>query len=375
VNTPPLATTPEVDSLIAAGSPVALGVSGGKDSCALAFAVSEHLDAVGHAGPRLLIHSDLGRVEWKASGATCERLAGATGAELLVVRRAAGDMMDRWLGRWANNVERYRTLSCVRLILPWSTPAMRFCTSELKTDVICRALVKRFPGRTILSASGIRRDESPARAKAPVSKPQDKLTSATHRTAGLDWHPLADWSEADVWASMAARGFEPHEAYTRYGASRVSCAYCIMSAAADLRAAAGCADNHDLYREMVALEAASTFAFQGGKWLADVSPGLLTDAGRAGVARAKWAAGVRAEAEARIPKHLLYTKGWPTCVPTGAEAESLASVRRVVADAAGIGAMECLDGASVVARYEGLMREKAAKGAGKAAAGPQPCLF
>ena len=43
---------------------------------------------------------------------------------------------------------------------------MRFCTSELKTAVICRELVKRFPGRQILSVTGIRRQESAGRAKA-----------------------------------------------------------------------------------------------------------------------------------------------------------------------------------------------------------------
>ena len=43
----------------------------------------------------------------------------------IVVRRAAGDMMDRWLKRWSNNLARYVNLNCVKLILPWSTPSMR----------------------------------------------------------------------------------------------------------------------------------------------------------------------------------------------------------------------------------------------------------
>src|SRR5438045_1668991 len=132
--------TPEIKKLIAANAPIALGVSGGKDSCALAIATCEELDKLGHVGPRVLIHSDLGRVEWRDSLPTCERLAKFLGLELVVVRRGAGDMMDRWLKRWENNLARYTDLSCVKVILPWSTSSMRFCTSELKTAVICRDL-------------------------------------------------------------------------------------------------------------------------------------------------------------------------------------------------------------------------------------------
>jgi 3'-phosphoadenosine 5'-phosphosulfate sulfotransferase (PAPS reductase)/FAD synthetase len=58
---------------------------------------------------------------------------------------------------------------------------MRFCTSELKTAIICRELVRRFPGQTILSVSGIRREESTKRKLAPIVKVQPKLTSYNTR--------------------------------------------------------------------------------------------------------------------------------------------------------------------------------------------------
>lgn len=357
-----IATTPEVDALLAFHAPVAIGVSGGKDSCALAIALNAHLDAVGHDGPRILIHSDLGRVEWRDSLPTCERLAKATGLELLTVRRAAGDMMDRWLTRWSNNVARYTALECVKLILPWSTASMRFCTSEMKTDVICRALVKRFPGETIISASGIRRDESRTRAKAPVVKPQPKLTSATHSTSGLDWHPIIDWTLAEVLGYLYVEDFSLHEAYTRFGSSRVSCAFCILGSQGDLRAAAGCADNHDLYREMVGLEACSTFAFHDSQWLGDVAPHLLSQDLREKIAEAKYAAAEREAAEARIPNHLLYTKGWPTCIPSRTEAEMLCQVRDAVANVVGL-SIEFTTPESLVGRYQELMAAKLAKGA------------
>lgn len=355
--------TPEIRELILADSPVAIGVSGGKDSCAVAFATVEALDQLGHTGPRILIHSDLGMVEWKDSLPTCERLADALGLELVVVRRAAGGMMERWRTRWKNNVQRYVDLSCVKLILPWSTPSMRFCTSELKTAVICADLVKRFPGQTILSVIGIRADESAGRAKAPIAKPNPRLTNKTHRTTGYDWNAILDWSLHDVLEHLRERDFPLHEAYTRYGASRVSCAFCMMSARGDLVAAAACEDNHGLYREMVALEVESTFAFQSQGWLGDIAPHLLTSDLRDGLAQAKERAAIREAAEARIPEHLLYTKGWPTCIPTLDEASLLASVRRDVAEAVGL-TVEHTRPLAILERYEELMEAKLARQAG-----------
>jgi 3'-phosphoadenosine 5'-phosphosulfate sulfotransferase (PAPS reductase)/FAD synthetase len=313
-----IALTPTITTLLSAHAPVAIGVSGGKDSDAAAFATDEHLDAIGHAGPRVLIHSDLGRTEWTESLPQCERLAQRLGLELIIVRREKGDMLDRWLTRWRNNVARYVNLECVKLILPWSTAAMRFCTSEMKTAVICRDLVKRFPGQTIVSVAGIRRDESPNRAKAEISKRQNKLTSATHQTTGYDWLPILDWTKQDVIDLHEARGFPLHEAYRTN--SRVSCVFCILASKADLVASTTRPEHAPLYRAMVDLEISSTFAFQDSGWLGDLAPSLLTPAQRTGLAEAKRRARERTRIEAEIPGHLLYTKGWPTCMPTRDEA-------------------------------------------------------
>ena len=234
--------TPEITSALEAGAAVAIGVSGGKDSAVTALATIDYLKDLGHCGPRVLIHSDLGRVEWRQSLPACHRLADRLGLELIVVRRETGDLLDRWRSRWENNVRRYAEMSCVKLILPWSTASMRFCTSELKTSIICRALVQRFAGQTILSAIGIRRQESPNRAKAPVAKQQPKLASVSQRTQGWDWHPILDWTAHDVFGYLEERGFALHEAYTVYGSSRVSCCFCVLSAQRDLAAATRCAE-------------------------------------------------------------------------------------------------------------------------------------
>src|SRR5690242_8359761 len=195
---PPIETTPLIDELIVAHAPVAIGISGGKDSDVAAFETLAVLERAGHKGARVLIHSDLGRVEHTDSRPACERLAIRLGIELIVVKRKAGDLMDRWLVRWQHNLERYCQLQCVKMILPWSTPAMRFCTSELKTAVICRDLVERFQHSTILSVVGLRRQESATRAQAPVCAPQVKLQNATFGTTGYAWHPILAWSREDV---------------------------------------------------------------------------------------------------------------------------------------------------------------------------------
>lgn len=361
-----VALTPEVSNLLSSNCVVAIGVSGGKDSDACAIAVSRYLDSIGHAGPRVLIHSNLGRIEWRESLPSCERLAARLGWELMVVRREAGDMLARWQGRWANNLARYRDLECVRLILPWSTPSMRFCTSELKNAVISSALRKRFPAHDILNVTGIRRQESTNRSRMPVSAPQPKLARKGY--AGVTWNAIIEWPVEDVLETIKSAGLDLHEAYATYGSSRVSCVACIMSSISDLNAAVSCPDNHAVYRQLVELEAASSYAFQGSRWLADVAPELLSEDLRRRVMEAKQKATERQAIEAELPKHLLYTAGWPTEMPSTEEAELIASVRRRIAALIGIEA-RYLTADEVLARYAELLVEKVISQSKKLSAG------
>jgi hypothetical protein len=232
---------------------------------------------------------------------------------------------------------------------------MRFCTSELKGTLINSALNKRFPTHNIVSVTGVRRQESSARSKMAVAAPLAPLS--TKGRTGVTWNAIIEWTVDEVFTEIAAAGLALHEAYTVYGASRVSCAYCIMSSLDDLRAAASCADNHDVYRKMVRLEAESTFAFQGQRWLADVAPHLLPSELAADVARAKAAAIERQAIEAEIPAHLLFSSGWPTLRPTADEAELLASVRRRVAQTVGID-VGYVSGVDVLRRYDELLAQR-----------------
>lgn len=341
----------DVLALLQADAPVAVGVSGGKDSVACALAVADHLASIGHRGPKVLIHADLGLVEWQDSLPSCERLATYLGWPLHVTRRAAGGMMERWESRWQSSKRRYLGLSCVKLILPWSTPSMRFCTSELKSAPIASCLRRLFGRHPVLSVTGIRADESANRAKMPASKPNPRL-----HPGSLDWNPLLRWPVAQVLDTIRSAGLPPHEAYTVFGSSRVSCAFCIMSSGDDLRAALRDERNLALYRRMCALELESAFAFQGGKWLSEHHPtatGFRLDA-------AKTTMAARGRAEAAIPKHLLFTKGWPEVMPTPDEAALLASIRREVCNLYGWDPTFATP-AEVLSRYAELMRQKETK--------------
>lgn len=227
--------------------------------------------------------------------------------------------------------------------------------SENKHAVVASEIRRRFPSGDVLSAIGLRREESPARARRPVAAIDEKLCRRSGR--GYAWHPILAWTKDDVRPYIAERGDVLHEAYTRYGSTRVSCTFCILASAGDLRAAAKCDDNATIYRELVELEIRSTFSFQSGKWLGDVAPALLDSGTRERLIEAKSRARRREAAEATIPPHLLYQKGWPVAVPTAQEAALLAGVRLEVAAAVGL-TIDYTTPDQIIGRYVVLLAER-----------------
>lgn len=331
---PPIAITTEVSEHLRRGAAVGIGVSGGADSAVTADLVLRHLRATGYQGEAVLVFSDLGMIEWRASRPLCEDLAGRLGLPLIVVQ---ADMIGRWEKRWRDNCQRYAELRCAKLIMPWSGPGLlRFCTAEEKLDPICQALVARFPGLPILSVSGIRHDESATRKNAPICQEQKRLLRKRAGTIGWDWHPIVEWTKPDVLAYHQLHGIPLHPAYTLYGCSRVSCVYCVLSSRSNLYRATLCEENHAPYRHLVRLEIVSTFSFQSGSWLGDIAPHLLEPEELAGLALAKRRASRREELESTIPPGLLYQQGWPTRIPTLEEAHCLGEVRKAVAELVGL---------------------------------------
>lgn len=354
-----LSITREVAAAIVCGSPIAFGSSSGKDSSALVVRCNRFLDYVGHVGERIIIQANLGEIEWKGVTEHGRKLAAHVGLEFVEVRRKKGGMISRWMQREGDNFERYRTLSCVTLISPWSSAALRFCTSEQKVQPITAYLAKRWPGQTIINAVGIRADESTDRAAKPVAQVNKRLARADG-TTGLDWNAIHQLNVEDVFLINRREGIGLHFAYETN--SRLSCCVCVLSNEKDLRGACSVDSNIPAILRVIALELHSCFSFQPSRWLADIfaqeRPELFTDEMRDALARAKRIAAARRMAEKRIPKELLYEKGWPTFQPTMEQCEIIASVRREIAELYGMEIL-CTTAEEVYARYAELLAEKA----------------
>lgn len=331
-----ISTAPEVDRLIDANAPIVICVSGGKDSQLVAERVVSYARHRNHAGDLVLCYSDLGRVVWSDAHLQCQQLAERLGVRLQVVRRNAGGLMERWTKRWQDNLTRYKELSCVKLILPWSTPSMRFCTSELKTAII-QSWIRKTYKRPVLCVLGIRRDESRSKTSGRGAAHIFKVHYTTNGKkpampeGSIDWNAIVEVKTETVFQILKSSEQPIPSAY-QFGSSRFSCCFCIMATSADLFAATRDPRNHELYREQCELEISSTFAFQANKWLSDVAPDLLSDCQRARLAQAKIKAAKREQIEGAIPNHLLYVKGWPVAMPTLEEASFIAQTRRRIAE-------------------------------------------
>lgn len=356
-----VAVTPLVLQQILANASVACSTSGGKDGTAAAFAFNELLDWLGHAGPRVVIFSDVGRLDWPDSPDSAQRLADMLRQRLVTVHMLDG-MIGEWLKRWRNNRERYANLKCVKLIMPWSSVGrLRFCTSS-KFSPLTRELTQLFAGTTILSASGVRRQESADRRDAEVCSPQPDLRRVRLATTGYDVNPIAHWREEHVYAYLAARGFRLPDSYALFHSDRHSCRFCVMAGAQAILRAAANPLNHPVLLELVRLEIQSTYSFQQGRWLADIAHmlGLLDARTWQAVKEAKEKADERERLEATIPEDLLYCEGWPRRAPTTPEARHYAAIRRRVGALVDL-EVKYTEWDTVTGRFVELLEEKEAR--------------
>ncbi|AOH83648.1 phosphoadenosine phosphosulfate reductase [Sphingomonas panacis] len=325
-----LAIDDRVRAAIAAGAPVAFSLSGGKDSVSIGHATNALLDQLSHPRERrAAVHADLGRIEWRSTPALVESAAAAIGVPLIIVRRKAGDLVDRWKRRFELGCERYVDLLTYHLTGPWSSASNRFCTAELKTQVILPELLRRWRGTQILSVVGIRREESLKRRLAPISKVEGKPWVRANGGGIITWHPGVDVREDEVYTYIARERLPLAEAYP-LGSTRFGCAFCVLASANDIGVAARAPGNLGVLLHLVDIEATSTFSFQPERWLGDVAPDLLPASLAADFARGKALAQERRRLEDRMPANLRYVKGWPQRVPSLAEASVILTTRTAI---------------------------------------------
>ncbi|KOX13700.1 phosphoadenosine phosphosulfate reductase family protein [Nocardiopsis sp. NRRL B-16309] len=209
-------------------------ISAGKDSqVALAQAVHA-FERAGVPERLIVVHADLGDAEWEDA-------------------RALAAEHARHYDRALHIVGRYRADGQVETILErsqargrWPGPKLaRWCTSDHKTAPTAKlmtALVKemresgKVTGRPVrvLNIMGMRAQESGERAKK-IPYRHDQRASNGRRHVDV-WLPVHAWSLRQVWAGIKAGGTRHHWAYDE-GMSRLSCTYCPLASAKDLRCA------------------------------------------------------------------------------------------------------------------------------------------
>jgi 3'-phosphoadenosine 5'-phosphosulfate sulfotransferase (PAPS reductase)/FAD synthetase len=286
-------TPAEIQDALAAGATLVVSVSGGKDSQAMLMAVmAEHRRQM-WPGDVLAIHAHLGRMEWPQTLAHCEAMCAAAGVPLTVVSRPQGDLLqEMWdrveklrgtgkppfpdaKNRYCTSDQKRNQIDRVLRAAPFPDSKNRYCTSHHKTNQIDKELRKH---TVIISAEGIRADESPARSKRPVWEYRQQI--CTKQRTAYTWRPLLHWTEADVWEQIghttedvqrrrelyrqgdhgaAFDGWRTHPAYV-VGNQRLSCAMCVLASRADITN--GARHNPELYAELVRMEQESGFSFR-----------------------------------------------------------------------------------------------------------------
>ncbi len=224
---------PECRDMIRQGALVAVNSSAGKDSQAMTILLARIV-------PRdqlVVVHAPLGEVEWPDTIEHIENTIPA-GVPLILAPVASGKtLLDRVQERGK-----------------WPGPRTRFCTRDFKISPIERELRRylkdhpRFAWR-IVSAVGIRRDESSARSKRIPWARSDRNSRAGRQW--FDWLPIFDLTAADVFRIIREAGQSPHWVYAA-GMSRCSCSLCLFSSKSDMRRAAEL--RPELYQRYTAIE-------------------------------------------------------------------------------------------------------------------------
>ncbi|MCK5650947.1 MAG: phosphoadenosine phosphosulfate reductase family protein, partial [Gemmatimonadetes bacterium] len=252
----------EIKDAMDRGAALAVSISGGKDSQAMATALVAWAKREGYWGVNEMfaVHADLGRMEWSGEFAT-EPLVAAQAAALglpfhVVTRTDGRDLVDHIKAR------REKLAGEDKPFWPGPGP-LRYCTSDLKREPINKLLRN---WAHVISAEGIRSEESKARAQKPCWQPRKRITTKSREAH--TWNPIIDWTEDDVWAALGGRdGPLVHPAYG-LGNERLSCALCIMGCDGDL--VNGARNNPALFEELLEMERDSGWNFTQRRSLEEV---------------------------------------------------------------------------------------------------------
>lgn len=236
---------------------IVISSSAGKDSQAMLDFVVEQCDHVKVPRNRLVVvHADLGRVEWPGTRQLAEEQARHYGLEFVAVRRPQGDLLDHIASRGM-----------------FPSPSARYCTADHKRGQVLKVLTrltessrnKGVPTCRILNCLGLRAEESLARAHRRSFAP-NAIASNGRRWVD-DWLPIHGWTAAQVWQRIRVSGVRHHPAYD-LGMPRLSCCFCIFSPRSALLLAGK--HNPELLAEYVEVEKRIAHRFRKELPLAEI---------------------------------------------------------------------------------------------------------
>lgn len=202
----------EIKKLIENGTLFFCSHSGGKDSQAMYL----YLKKIIPKDQLIVIHADLGHVEWEG---TFKHIENTVSHEIVKVRakKSFFEMVE------------HRTM--------WPSSMSRQCTSDLKTKPIfdeIKKIMKEKGVNTIVNCMGLRAEESSARAKKAVFEYNEKQSAKTKNRHVYNWNPVFNWSTREVFRFILDNEQKPHWAYEK-GMSRLSCCFCILANRQDLK--------------------------------------------------------------------------------------------------------------------------------------------
>ncbi|MEU6016925.1 phosphoadenosine phosphosulfate reductase family protein [Streptomyces sp. NPDC047515] len=246
--------------------------SAGKDSQAMLDYVAELARAAGVEDRIVVLHNDLGEVEWPGTAELAQEQAKHYGFRFEMRHREQGLLLDQIRDRHSKLRAKGDTTTPA-----WPSSAARYCTSDQKRGP-ARKLITQLVGEKnldrqarVLYCLGLRAQESSGRAKKPELAVDPSASSGVREVTV--WHPILHWSEDDVWARIRTSGVRYHWAYDK-GMKRLSCSFCVLASREDLLCAARL--RPDMAAKYAALEDELGHTFKADLSMADIVAAAAT---------------------------------------------------------------------------------------------------
>lgn len=245
-----------------------ISISGGKDSDAMTYLLLALRAIHGWRCQVMLLHCDMGRMEWASTPPYVQSFSQRVGLPLRVVRHEHRDLLDAIRQRMVDRPD----------VPPFPSAKVRYCTAAFKRQTTDRAIRQMTPaGGNVVVAMGLRAEESRSRAHKAMWTVRKSVDAPTKQRQVYDWLPIHALTVDEVWTTIRANGNVFHEAYP--GNTRLSCALCVLASHDDLLN--GAMHNPDIYLELCRIELESGFSFQPHRWLCSLRPELLSPAEQA----------------------------------------------------------------------------------------------